>query len=317
MKIYNIPTRPFFVLAPMDDVTDIVFRQSIASMATADMFFTEFVNVEGLQSRGRANIIHKLKLEQSNVPVVAQIWGKNPENYKRTASELVNMGFDGVDINMGCPKKSEVNSGCCSALINNRELAVDIIRATQAGVAGRVPVSVKTRLGWGEVDFSWHELLLNQGLDMLTIHGRTTKQMSKVPANWDDIKRVRELRDKIAPKTLIVGNGDVQNRQHGENLAKTTGVDGVMVGRAIFNDPYLFAKNSPWQDMPISDKLELYKKHILLFSETYQNREKNWQGLKRLAKMYVNSIENASDIREKLVRSDTVEDMLNNLNSNI
>ncbi len=317
MSDLNIITKAFFVLAPMDDVTDIVFRQVIGSLAPPDVYFTEFVNVDGLQSRGRKRIIHKLWLEKTNTPVIAQIWGKTPVNYEKVASELVEMGFAGVDINMGCPDKSVVKNGCCSALINNRDLAGQIISSVKKGVNGQIPVSVKIRTGFNEVDFSWPEFILNQDIDLLTVHGRTTKELSKVPARWNDIKKVREIRDKIAPKTLIVGNGDVESRQHGELLAKQTGVDGVMIGRAIFTDPYIFSKDSHWEKLSEIEKLQIYQKHIELFANTYQNRERNWQSLKRMAKVYIHATQNASAFRDKLVRSETIEDMLEVLNSRI
>ena len=301
----------------MDDVTDIVFRQVIDKLAPPDVYFTEFVNVDGLQSRGRKRIIHKLWLEKANKPVIAQIWGKTPNNYEKVGAELVEMGFAGVDINMGCPDKSVVKNGCCSALINNRDLAGQIISSVKKGVNGQIPVSVKIRTGFNEVDFSWPEFVLNQGIDLLTVHGRTTKELSKVPARWDDIKKVREIRDKIAPKTIIVGNGDVESRQHGELLAKQTGVDGIMIGRAIFTDPYIFSNNTPWSNLSEIDKLQIYKSHIELFANTYQNRERNWQSLKRMAKVYIHATQNASTFRDKLVRSETLEDMLKILDQRI
>jgi len=309
--------KPFFVLAPMDDVTDTVFRQVIADCAKPDLFFTEFVNVDGLQSKGRPRLIHKVALTQKEKPVVAQIWGKVPANYEKTAAELVAMGFDGIDINMGCPDKTIVKNGCCSALINDRDLAIAIIAAVKKGVNGRVPVSVKIRTGWNEVDFSWPELILEQGIDMLTVHGRTTKEMSKVPARWEDIAAIVKIRDKVAPATLIVGNGDVESREHGEMLAKKYKLDGIMIGRAIFTDPYIFSKQSPWDEKSEKDRLMLFKKHIELFQETYQNRERNWQGLKRMAKVYVHGIENASLFRDQLMRSETLNDMLKVIESKI
>jgi tRNA-dihydrouridine synthase len=240
--IYHDLPKPFFVLAPMDDVTDTVFRRVVAECARPDLFFTEFVNVDGLQSPGRPNLLKKIAFTPSEQPLVAQVWGKDPENYYKTAQELAEMGFAGIDINMGCPAKTEVKNGCCAALINNRPLALEIIKATQEGAAGRIPVSVKTRLGFNEVDLSWHELLLQQKLDMLTLHGRTRKEMSAVPAHWDLIGEVRKLRDQIALETLFVGNGDVRDRQHAEELAREYGLDGVMIGRGVFKDPFAFAR---------------------------------------------------------------------------
>lgn len=211
---------------------------------------------------------------------------------------------------MGCPDKSIVKNGCCSALINNRDLAVAIIQAVKRGVNGRVPVSVKLRTGFNQVDFTWHELILQQDIDMLTVHGRTTKEMSKVPARWEDIQTIRELRDSIAPNTLIVGNGDVQTREQGEELARKHRLDGVMIGRGIFADPFVFEPNSHWVQVSQEEKIQYYIKHVELFMQTYQGKTRNWESLKRMAKLYVHGIENASSFRDKLMRSKSADEML-------
>lgn len=309
--------RPFFVLAPMDDVTDSVFRRVVGHCAAPDLYFTEFVNVDGLQSPGRVNLMKKLQHTVSEQPLVAQIWGLNPDNYRKTAAELVDMGFAGIDINMGCPAKSEVRAGACSALINNRELAVEIIKATQEGAAGRVPVSVKTRLGWNEIDFSWHELLLQQNLNMLTVHGRTKKEMSKVPAHWDAIGTVRELRDTMKVNTLIVGNGDVGSRQHGKELAKQYELDGVMVGRGIFQDPYLFAKDSPWADKTTRERLELFQWHVQLFADTWQERQRPIHTLNKFCKVYIQGFDGAKELRERFMNTKTTDELLKAIQSEL
>ena len=177
--------KPFFILAPMDDVTDVVFRRLVAECAAPDLFFTEFANVDGLQSAGRHAVLKKLKRHDSEKSTVAQVWGKTPENYYKTTKELIEMGFSGIDINMGCPDKTIVKNGCCSAFIldENRNLASQVIDEVLRAADGKVPVSVKTRLGFSEVDYSWHEMLLSKKLNMLTIHARTRKEMSKVPAD--------------------------------------------------------------------------------------------------------------------------------------
>lgn len=302
--------KPFFVLAPMDDVTDTVFRQIVADCARPDLFFTEFVNVDGLQSPGRSALLKKLQFTPKEQPLIAQLWGKNPENYYKTAQELVDMGFAGIDINMGCPVKAVINNGCCSALINNRELAVEIIKATQKGAAGRVPVSVKTRVGFREVDLTWHKLLLQQNLSMLTVHGRTTKQLSEVPADWDLIGKVRELRDNIAPQTLVVGNGDVLSRAQGEALAKKHQLDGIMIGRGIFHDPFVFAASSPWPGKSTREKLELFTKHVKLFATTWQHNERPLVTLNKFCKVYVNGFDGAKELREQLMAATSTSDLL-------
>lgn len=310
MSIYNSLPRPFFVLAPMDDVTDSVFRRMVASTAAPDLYFTEFVNVDGLQSPGRQHLLKKLQHTAAERPLVAQLWGKNPENFRKTAAELADMGFAGVDLNMGCPAKSEVNNGTCSALIQNRSLAVEIIKATQEG-AGSLPVSVKTRLGFSAVDMTWPELLLQQKLSMVTIHGRTRKEMSKVPAHWDLIGQVREIRDSLMLNTLIVGNGDVRDRQHGMELAKTHKLDGIMIGRGIFTDPFAFAANSPWDNYDREQRIAIFKHHVELFAETWQHNERPIHTLNKFCKIYISGFDGAKEMREQLMNATSTDELLN------
>lgn len=303
--------RPFFVLAPMDDVTDTVFRRIVAGTAKPDLFFTEFVNVDGLQSPGRPHLMKKILVkDESEHPVVAQIWGKDPEKYYKTAQELVEMGFDAIDINMGCPAKPVIKNGCCSALIENRPLAHEIIQATQEGAAGRVPVSVKTRLGFRKVDLTWHEFLLGHDLAMLTVHGRTQREMSAVPAHWDLIGEVRELRDKLAPQTILVGNGDVANKQQGLELAERYKLDGIMIGRGIFHDPYAFAEESPWLNFTREQRIDLFTKHVELFQQTWQAGDRAIVTLNKFCKIYINHFDGAKELREQLMNAVTADELL-------
>lgn len=311
---YNLP-KPFFVLAPMDDVTDTVFRQIVASTAPPDLYFTEFVNVDGLQSPGRPKLLPKLQFTPTEKPIIAQVWGKNPDNYYKTAQELRTMGFAGVDINMGCPVKTVINNGCCSALINNRQLAGEIIAATQAGAGKDFPVSVKARVGFNEVDLSWPEFLLNKKLNMLTIHGRTTKQLSKVPASWGIIGQIRELRDHLSPTTLLVGNGDVRDHQHGAKLAEQYGLDGVMIGRGIFDDPFAFAADSSWPCYAKAQKIALYRRHVELFARTWQHGERRVQTLNKFCKVYIQGFDGAKELREQLMAAESAEELLGLLNA--
>lgn len=327
MSFLNDLPKPFFVLAPLDDVTDTVFRRVIADCAAPDLFFTEFVNVDGLQSPGRPKLLKKLIFTPVEAPLIAQLWGKDPQNFYRTAQQLADgtlagelglpkgVNFAGVDLNMGCPAKDVVKTGVCSALINDRNLAKDIITATREGLNERLPLSVKTRTGYNELDMSWPEFLLGQKLNMLTIHGRTRKQMSKVPADWQVIGRVRELRDKLATDTLIVGNGDVRDRRHGQELAEKYGLDGIMIGRGVFEDPYAFAARSPWPDMPREQKIEMYKKHVKLFEETWHNRERHIATLNKFCKIYINNFNGAKELRERLMHADSTEELLDLLQS--
>ncbi len=310
------------MLAPMDDVTDTVFRQVVASCAPADQYFTEFVNVDGLQSPGRPNLLKKLRFSPAEQPLVAQIWGKEPDNFYKTAQQLadgtfarelglpVGVNFAGVDLNMGCPQKNEVKHGTCCALINDRPLAAQIINATREGLAGCLPLSVKTRVGYGNVDMTWIEFLLGHNLDMLTVHGRTKAQMSKVPANWDLIGQARELRDKLSPETLIVGNGDVIDRAHGLRLAGQCRLDGIMIGRGIFHDPFTFAQASPWESYGPEQRINLYQRHVQLFARTWQHRERPVQTLNKFCKIYINGFDGAKELRDHLMRAASTDELL-------
>lgn len=302
--------KPFFILAPMDDVTDTVFRRIVADCAPADFTVTEFVNVDGLCSRGRSKVIRKLGVELDATPVIAQIWGKTPENFETIAREVADgtiPGFVGVDLNFGCPEKNVIKNECCSALAQPelRDKALAIIEATKRG-AGDFPLSIKTRLGFAEIDYSWHEFLLNQKPSILTVHVRTTRQMSKVPAQWDAIEPIVALRDKISPNTKIVMNGDIMSRKQGEELAEKHGVDGIMIGRGIFHDPYCFAPESPWPDISIEDKINLLKRHIELHDQTYPDAERPFSPLKKFAKIYISGFPGASELRDRIMHTETV-----------
>lgn len=211
---------------------------------------------------------------------------------------------------MGCPDKAVVKNGCCCALINNRELALEIIKATQKGVAGRVPISVKTRLGFNEIDLTWHELLLNQKLDMISIHGRTKKQLSNVPVDWESIGEIRKLRDRINPNTLIVGNGDVLSREQGIALSKKYKLDGIMIGKGVFNDPFVFSKHSPWSDYSMNQRLQLYKKHVKLFSKTWPNGESRMAQLNKFCKVYINGFDGSKELREQFMKCRSFNELL-------
>ena len=312
----------------MDDVTDTVFRQIVADCAPPDLFFTEFVNVDGLQSPGRSKLLKKLLFTPKDTPLVAQLWGLKPENFRKTASEIADgslarelglpkgINFVGIDLNMGCPAKGEVQNGACSALMLNKPLAGEIIQATLDG-AGDMPVSVKTRLGFHQIDPSWHEFLLGFKLNMLTIHGRTKKEMSKVPAHWDEIGNVRELRDKLAPEILIVGNGDVESRAEGIRLAEQYGLDGIMIGRGIFHDPFIFwevgppkEEASPWATYTKKQRIELYTKHVKLFAKTWQAGERPVYTLNKFCKIYINGFDGAKELREQFMAAQNTDELL-------
>ncbi len=301
--------KPFLVLAPMDDVTDTVFRQIVADCAPPDLYFTEFVNVDGLQSPGRQKLIKKLQFTPKEKPIFAQLWGINPENFYKTTKEVIEMGFSGVDLNMGCPVKTVIKNGACAALINNKSLAAEIIDATKEAclTAGKnqtaFPLSIKTRVGFTTADLSWFEFLFTKMLDLLSIHGRTAKQLSNVQADWELIGQVRQMRDVLCPSTKIVGNGDVINRTQAEDYAKKYKLDGVMVGRGVFHDPFLFASKSPWTSYTKEQRIELYRRHIELFAATWKRGEYRFDSLKKFCKVYISGFEGASELRSEFMKT--------------
>lgn len=299
MNFWEKLPKSFTCLAPMEEVTDTVFRQIVAGVARPDVFFTEFTNVDGLQSRGRDKVIHRLRFSESERPIVAQIWGQKPENYFKTAQELVSMGFDGIDINMGCPEKSVVKSGNCIALINNRNLAAEIIQATKEGSS--LPISVKTRIGLNKIiTEDWCGWLLEQKLDALTVHGRTAKEKSDVPAHWDEIAKVVKMKGK----TVIIGNGDVKNWQDAKIKHQLFGVDGVMIGRGIFENIWCFADHVGTQE----EKINLLKKHLILWDQTWGNT-KNFAIMKKFVKAYIKGWDGASELRVRLMEAGSVKEM--------
>ena len=327
MATSKVP-KPLFVLAPMDDVTDTVFRRIINSCAPADLYFTEFVNVDGLMSPGRINLLKKLMFDVSEGPLIAQLWGLKPENFEAIARQIADgslanelglpkgVNFVGIDLNMGCPAKSEVKNGACSALIKDRPLAREIIEATKRG-AGDIPVSVKTRVGFSSIDLSWIEFLLGFELDMLTIHWRTRKEMSKVPAHWELAQEVVSLKDKISPKTKIVGNGDVLTKKQGIELANLYHLDGIMIGRGVFYDPFVFADNSAWQSVDKQSRIKLYKKHVELFAKTWPSNTKSRpiQTLNKFCKIYISDFDGAKEMREQLMFCQSTDELLEKLDS--
>ncbi len=293
-------TKPFFVLAPLDDVSDTVFRQVVARAAKPDLFFTEFTNVDGYFSAGQASVARKLRWDsETEQPLVAQIWGKNPENYYKMAQELTQQGFVGIDINMGCPERSVVKSGNGAGVIGDYARAKEIIRATQEGAAGKLPVSVKTRIGIDKImTEDWASFLLGLDLANLTIHGRTAREMSKVPAHWDEIGKAVALRDKLAPNTTIVGNGDVASRAEGLERVEAYGVDGIMIGRGIFHNIFVFEQ--ALQQHTSAELIEILKFHLGLHEQTWGG-QKRFEPLKKFFKIYIKDFPNASEFRAELM----------------
>lgn len=302
--------KPFFVLAPMEEVTDTVFRRIISSCGRPDVMVTEFTSVEGLASEiGRSKVIHRLQFTPQEQPLVAQIWGITPEHYYQAGVYAREQGFAGLDINMGCPVKKVIKQGACSALIKNPSLASDIIKAAQEG-AQDIPVSVKTRIGFGEIQTEeWISFLLQHNLDALTVHGRTVKELSDYPAHWDEIGKAVKLKNQLSQETLIIGNGDILSYQQGLEMVEQYQVDGIMIGRGVFHNPWIFNPKIDSNNLSIGIKVQKLIEHIQLFNQTWGN-EKNFAVMKKCFKMYLNNFPGASEIRSKLMQCNTVEECI-------
>ena len=299
--------QPFYVLAPMDDVTDTVFRQIVAKHAPADLMMTEFANADGYCSPGKQAISSRLKYEPIEGPVIAQIWGIDPKNYLTMAKDIKAMGFAGIDINMGCPVKDMIKKGACSAMIQNPSLAADVIAATKEG-AGSLPVSVKTRIGFDDIDTeNWIGFLLEQKLDALIVHGRTRKEMSKVPAHWEEVAKSVQLRDNISPDTVIVGNGDVMSRLEGDTRARETGADGIMIGRGIFHDLFVFSDTTSVHTQ--AQMLAIMADHIKLHIATWGDN-KSYEPLKKFYKLYINNFAGSAKLRAQFMETKNTKEAL-------
>lgn len=302
MTIWDTLPKPLFVLAPMEDVTDTVFRQILLTTGRPDVFFTEFTNVDGLVSQGEKEVAKRLVFTLQEKPIVAQIWGMKPENYFKVAGKLADMGYDGIDINMGCPQADVVRHGACSALMKNHSLALEIIQATKEGSRG-LPVSVKTRIGYATIQTEeWIGFLLDQDLPLLTVHGRTVKEMSKVPAHWDEIGKAVSIRNEKKLKTLIFGNGDVQSLGEAREKVREYGVDGVMIGRGIFHNPWLFNETINTETVSLEEKVQLLLKHVTLWQDTWADT-KHFPILKKYFKIYVSGFDGAAEIRQEFMQA--------------
>ncbi|HTK03543.1 MAG TPA: tRNA-dihydrouridine synthase family protein, partial [Alphaproteobacteria bacterium] len=256
----NLP-KPFTVLAPMENVTDFVFREIVArELPKPNVMFTEFTNIESLLSKGYEANITKFRFGRTQRPMVAQIWGTNPESFYKVAKMIQELGFDGVDINMGCPVHEVMKIGGGAAMIDNQKLTKEVIEAVKKG-ANNLPISVKTRIGTKSVTTDkWTTFLLEQKIDALTIHGRTAKQMSKGLADWNEIAKVVKIKNQIAPETIIIGNGDIENYEQVINAHEKYGVDGIMIGRGIFKNPWIFDPTSPRLSMTRKEYIDVLLK---------------------------------------------------------
>ncbi|HEB2171171.1 TPA: tRNA-dihydrouridine synthase [Staphylococcus aureus] len=296
--------RPFFILAPMEDVTDIVFRHVVSEAARPDVFFTEFTNTESFcHPEGIHSVRGRLTFSEDEQPMVAHIWGDKPEQFRETSIQLAKMGFKGIDLNMGCPVANVAKKGKGSGLILRPDVAAEIIQATKAG---GLPVSVKTRLGYYEIDEwkDWLKHVFEQDIANLSIHLRTRKEMSKVDAHWELIEAIKNLRDEIAPNTLLTINGDIPDRKTGLELAEKYGIDGVMIGRGIFHNPFAFEKEP--REHISKELLDLLRLHLSLFNKYEKDEIRQFKSLRRFFKIYVRGIRGASELRHQLMNTQSI-----------
>ncbi|HDC3111298.1 TPA: tRNA-dihydrouridine synthase [Staphylococcus aureus] len=296
--------RPFFILAPMEDVTDIVFRHVVSEAARPDVFFTEFTNTESFcHPEGIHSVRGRLTFSEDEQPMVAHIWGDKPEQFRETSIQLAKMGFKGIDLNMGCPVANVAKKGKGSGLILRPDVAAEIIQATKAG---GLPVSVKTRLGYYEIDEwkDWLKHVFEQDIANLSIHLRTRKEMSKVDAHWELIEAIKNLRDEIAPNTLLTINGDIPDRKTGLELAEKYGIDGVMIGRGIFHNPFAFEKEP--REHTCKELLDLLRLHLSLFNKYEKDEILQFKSLRRFFKIYVRGIRGASELRHQLMNTQSI-----------
>lgn len=312
--------KPFFVMAPMADVTDVAFRRLIAKYSNhgnpeggPDVFYTEFVSCDGLCSKGREALLTDFRYSKEEHPIVAQIFGSNPEHFRQCAALIAELGFDGIDINMGCPDKSVEKQCAGAALIKTPALARELIRAAKEG-GGGLPVSVKTRVGYNKVILDeWLPEILAEEPAMVTIHARTRKEMSLVPARWEHVARAVEIARDFAEKhgtarTLIVGNGDAKDLNDAKQKAQETGADGVMLGRAIFGNPWLFDTQVNYHEIPLNERLRIMVEHTKLFEELLGGI-KNFAIMKKHYKAYVTGFLGAKELRVKLMDAKNADEV--------
>ncbi|WP_310551228.1 tRNA dihydrouridine synthase [Paenibacillus glufosinatiresistens] len=299
--------RPFFILAPMEDVTDVVFRHVVSAAGRPDVFFTEFANTESYcHPEGNHAVRGRLTFTADEQPMVAHIWGDKPEYFRQMSIGMAKEGFRGIDLNMGCPVANVAENGKGSGLICRPDTAADII---QAAKTGGLPVSVKTRLGFSSVDEwrGWLTHILKQDIVNLSVHLRTREEMSKVAAHWELIPEIKKLRDEVAPDTLLTINGDIPDRETGLRLAEQYGVDGIMIGRGIFQNPFAFEKEP--RDHSSEELLDLLRLHLDLHDQYSESAQRPFRPLQRFFKIYVRGFRGASELRNNMMNTKSTSEV--------
>ena len=304
MNIWESLPRPFLILAPMEGVTDVIFRQVVARAGRPDLFFTEFTNVSSYASeKGRSNALERLEIAPSDSPIIAQIWGKNPEHFAETTRGLSSLGFLGVDLNFGCPDKNVNRTGGGAAMIKTPDLALECLKNVRKNT--NLPVSVKTRLGWSDHQEyrEWLSTIIKEHPAALTVHLRTKKEMSKVPAHYELIPEIVKMRNEFSPETKLIINGDIKDKAHALELYKKyPEVDGFMIGRGVFANPYCFTDYTPTRE----DLMGLLYFHLDLYEEYSKKHRVSYEPLKHFYKIYINNFPGASEIRARLMETHSV-----------
>lgn len=311
--------KPFVALAPMADVTDAAFRAMFAKYGKPDVTWTEFVSADGLAlapEEGKAKLLKSFEYSDNERPIVAQIFGANPENIKIASRIIFDLGFDGIDINMGCPDKSVEKQCAGAALIKNPARAREIIRAAQEGATDGVrsiPVSVKTRLGWNKDELEeWLPEILKEKPALVTIHARTRKELSLVPARWERVRRAVEIRDAMNSDTLIAGNGDIISLSDAHEKIRESGADGAMVGRGVFGNPWFFNPSTPKEKVSTEEQLRVMIEHTFLFEKMCPH--KSFAVMKKHYKAYCHGFDGAKELRIQLMEAENahqVETLVN------
>ena len=308
---WNKLEKPFFVLAPLANVTDASFRQHIIRYSRPDVLWTEFVSADGLcHPIGQKALLQDLVFQDNERPIVAQLFTAHPDKMREAARIVAELGFDGIDINMGCPDKNVMKQGAGASCMKDPDNAVALIQAAKKGVEDvgkNIPVSVKTRLGFNEdVLESWLPKLLSAEPAALTLHARTKKDMSKVPARWERVKRAVEIRDALGSKTLIIGNGDVTSMADARAKVAETGCDGVMFGRAIFGNPWLFDEEK--KEVTVAEKIAAALVHTEMYLEHWQGR-KSFELMKKFYRAYINNFLLAKELRAEMMEKKSFEEI--------
>ncbi len=302
---------PFLVQAPMDDVADTVFRQIIAKCAPPDVFSTEFTCVDALCSAGRNKALQKLKFTDNEHPIVAQVWGTEPKYFCESAKLINRLGFDGIDINLGCPDKAVLKKGAGGALIKDPKKVSEIVKAVREGAPG-LALSVKTRLGIEKPQVEeWLGFLLTLPIDALTIHLRTIKELSKSPAHWDKMRDIAAIRNKLQSPVVLLGNGDIKSRSEAVDKAQEYGIEGVMIGRGLLNNFWIFSPTAYTPTWP--EKINLLIDHLQLYDKTW-GKAKNFNNLKKFYKYYLSGRLASKQLRLKLMTVNTIEETIGILN---